>query len=169
MRTFPPHRLQMRSPVFAKVIISVAIRLLAINPMPAERFLDTNILLYGYDLDAPEKRLIAQSLIEQAWVQPGRTAISVQVLQEFHVNFLRKGHSPEEASSLIADFSHWPVIDNTLAVFRLGLSLQLRWQLSLWDAMILAAAQTSGARELFTEDLNHGQDYGGVRVVNPFK
>jgi hypothetical protein len=47
--------------------------------MPAERFLDTNILLYGYDLDAPEKRQIAQSLIEQAWLQPGRTAISVQV------------------------------------------------------------------------------------------
>lgn len=137
--------------------------------MPAERFLDTNILLYGYDLDAPEKRSIAQTLIEQAWLQLGRTAISVQVLQEFHVNFVRKGHSTEEASALIADFSHWPVIDNTLAVFRLGLSLQPRWQLSLWDAMILAAAQTSGARELISEDLNHGQTYGGVRVINPFK
>lgn len=169
MRTSPPHRLRMRSPVFAKAIISVASLLLAIKPMPAERFLDTNILLYGYDLDAPAKRLIAQSLIEQAWVQLGRTGISVQVLQEFHLNFIRKGHSAEEASALIADFSHWLVIDNTLAVFRLGLSLQLRWQLSLWDAMILAAARTSGARELFTEDLNHGQDYGGVRVVNPFK
>jgi predicted nucleic acid-binding protein len=137
--------------------------------MPAERFLDTNILLYGYDLDAPEKRSIAQTLIEHAWLQPGRTAISVQVLQEFHVNFVRKGHSSSEAVSLINDFSHWPVIDNTLAVFRLGLSLQARWQLSLWDAMILAAARTSGARELMTEDLNHGQDYGGIRAVNPFK
>jgi predicted nucleic acid-binding protein len=137
--------------------------------MPAERFLDTNILLYGYDLDAPEKRRVARSLIEQAWLQPGRTAISVQVLQEFHVNFVRRGHSAEEAAQLIADFSIWPVIDNTLAVFRVGLSLQARWQFSLWDAMILAAAQASGARELLTEDLNHGQDYGGVRVVNPFR
>jgi len=137
--------------------------------MPAERFLDTNILLYGYDLDAPEKREIARAIIEQAWLQPGRSAINVQVLQEFHVNFVRKGHSTEEASALIADFSHWPVIDNTLAVFRLGLSLQARWQLSFWDAMILAAAQTSGARELLSEDLSHGQDYGGIRVVNPFK
>lgn len=137
--------------------------------MPAERFLDTNILLYGYDLDAPEKRQVARSLIEQAWLQPGRTAVSVQVLQGFHVNFVRNGHSAEEAAALIADFSHWPVIDNTLAVFRLGLSLQVRWQLSLRDAMILAAAQASGARELLTEDLNHGQNYGGIRVVNPFK
>jgi len=137
--------------------------------MLAERFLDTNILLYGYDLDAPAKRNIAQSLIEQAWLHPGRSAISVQVLQEFQVNFVRKGGSMEEAAVLIADFCHWPVIDNTLAVFRHGLSLQERWQLSLWDAMILAAAHVSGARELLTEDLNHGQDYGGVRAVNPFK
>ncbi len=68
--------------------------------MPAERFLDTKILLYGYDLDAPEKRLVAQSILEQAWLQPGRTAISVQALQEFHVNFVRKGHSVDEASAL---------------------------------------------------------------------
>lgn len=136
--------------------------------MRAERFLDTNILLYGYDLDAPAKRVVAQSLIEQAWIQPGRTAISVQVLQEFYVNFVRRGHRPEEALALVGDFSLFPVIDNSLAVFRLGITLQTRWHLSLWGAMIVAAAQTSGARELLTEDLNHGQDYGGIRVINPF-
>jgi predicted nucleic acid-binding protein len=139
-----------------------------IKPMPADRFLDTNILLYGYDLDAPAKRLVAQSLIEQAWLQPGRTAISVQVLQEFHVNFVRYGHSAAEATALVGDFSLWTVVDNSLALLRLGLSMQARWQLSLWDSMILAAAQSSGARELLTEDLNHGQDYGGVRVIDPF-
>lgn len=159
----------MHLPVSARAITSAASLLPAIKLMPAERFLDTNILLYGYDLDAPEKRHVAQSIIEQAWFQIGRTAISVQVLQEFHVNFVRKGHSAEQAAALVTDFSHWPIIDNTLAVFRHGLSLQSRWQLSLWDAMILAAAQASGARELISEDLNHGHDYGGVRVVNPFK
>jgi len=137
--------------------------------MPADRFLDTNILLYGYDIDAPSKRLVAQSLIQEAWLQPGRTAISVQVLQEFHVNFVRMGHPAAEASLLAGDFSRWPVIDNSLSLFRLGLSLQARWQVSLWDAMILAAAQASGARELFSEDLNHSQDYGGVRVIDPFR
>ena len=62
----------------------------------------------------------------------------------------------------------WPVIDNSLERFGHGLILKERFQVSLWDAMILAAAQASGARELLTEDLNAGQDYGGVRVVNPF-
>ena len=136
--------------------------------MAAERFLDTNILLYGYDLNAPEKRAVAQSFIERAWTETGRTAISVQVLQEFYVNFIRKGHPPADALALIGDFSLWPVIDNSLALFRLGISIQARWQLSLWDAMIVAAAQASGASELLTEDLNHGQDYGGVRAINPF-
>lgn len=116
--------------------------------MAAERFLDTNILLYGYDLNAPEKRAVAQSFIERAWTEPGRTAISVQVLQEFYVNFIRKGQPPAVASALIGDFSLWPVIDNSLALFRLGISIQARWQLSLWDAMIVAAAQASGASEL---------------------
>jgi predicted nucleic acid-binding protein len=61
------------------------------------------------------------------------------------------------------------VIDNTLELFKTGLAIQKRWRLSLWDAMILSAAQASGARELLSEDLNHGQDYGGVRVMNPFQ
>ncbi len=62
----------------------------------------------------------------------------------------------------------WPVIDNTLGLFRLGISLQARWKLSLWDAMILAPAKASGARELVTGDFSHGQDYGRVRATNPF-
>lgn len=136
--------------------------------MAVEYFIDTNVLLYAYDRDAPEKRKIAKSIIKRAWMEPGSSAISVQVLQEFHVNFTRKGGSAEEAEVLIADFCHCPVIENTLAVFGLGLELRGRWQVSLWDSMILAAAHVSGARELLTEDLNHGQEYGRVRVMNPF-
>jgi predicted nucleic acid-binding protein len=49
-----------------------------------------------------------------------------------------------------------------------ALDAQARWQISLWDALIVSAARASGAREILTEDLNNGQDYGGVRVRNPF-
>jgi len=136
--------------------------------MPVERFIDTNVLLYGYDLDVPAKRDLARGWIEKALKQPARHAVSVQVLQEFHVNFIRKEGTEEEASLLVDDFSKLVVIDNSLALLRLGLKVRARWQLSLWDAMIVAAAQASGARELITEDLNDGQDYDGVRAVNPF-
>jgi predicted nucleic acid-binding protein len=137
--------------------------------MSVDRFLDTNILLYGYDLDAPVKRQIARGILEEAWKKPGTAAISVQVLQEFHVNFVRKGNAAADAMVLIEDFTLWPVVDNSLPLFRNGLTLHAKWQLSLWDSMILAAAHASGAKELITEDLTHGQDYGGVRAVNPFR
>jgi predicted nucleic acid-binding protein len=136
--------------------------------MPADRFLDTNILFYAYDLDAPAKRAVAKSILEEAFVQPARTALSVQVLQEFHVNFVRSGHTIAEATLVVGDFNSWTVIENSLDLFQRGLWLQSRWKISLWNAMILAAAEISGARELLTEDLNHGQDYGSVRAINPF-
>lgn len=136
--------------------------------MPAERFLDTNILLYGFDLDAPEKRTVAMSLLESAWTESGSTAVSVQVLQEFYVNFTRKGYPDSEARLLIDDFCQWPVIENSLTLLGHALSIRARWKLSLWDAMIIAAAEASGARTLLTEDLNHGQVYGNVRAINPF-
>ncbi len=136
--------------------------------MPAEVFLDTNILVYAYDADAGEKRIIALGLAERGWLQLGGTAISVQVLQELHVNLVRKGRTHEEASVIIHDLSVWPVVENTLSLLHNAIALKDRWQTSLWDALILAAAQHSGADTLISEDLNHGQDYGGIRVVNPF-
>lgn len=136
--------------------------------MSAPRFLDTNILLYAYDLDAPAKRAVALRWVELGWNSPGALVISVQVLQEMHVNLVKKGIPLAQATRVVRDYATWPMIDNTLALFQAALEEQVRWKLSLWDSLILAAARASGATELITEDLNHGQDYGGVRVVNPF-
>lgn len=136
--------------------------------MNAVRFLDTNILVYAYDLDAPAKRAVAGQLVEQGWRGLGETAISVQVLQELHVNLTRRGVPMTVAGQIVRDFALWPVVDNTLALLDSALDEQARWRISIEDALILAAARASGASELVTEDLNGGQDYGGVRVVNPF-
>lgn len=136
--------------------------------MPVERFFDTNILLYAYDSDAGEKRAVASRLVASALREPTRTAISVQVLQEFFVNFTRSGQSDAIAATLIDDFSAWKIVANTHELFLEGLQAKARWQLSLWDAMIVAAAAQVDAPVLYTEDLNHGQHYGPVRVINPF-
>ncbi len=137
--------------------------------MSATRFLDTNILLYAYDLDAPAKRAVALGLVEQGWSALGDTAISVQVLQEMHVNLARRGVSLAEAALIVRDFFAWPVIENTLQLLEAAMDEQTKWQLSLWDASILAAVRVAGATELISEDFNHGQNYGGVRAVNPFR
>lgn len=136
--------------------------------MNATRFLDTNILLYAHDLDAPAKREVALKFLEQGWHKPGETALSVQVLQELHVNLLKQGISPVEAAKMVRRYATWPVVDNTLPLLQAALDEQVRWTISLWDALILAAARSSGATELITEDLNHGQNYDGVKVINPF-
>jgi predicted nucleic acid-binding protein len=137
--------------------------------MSATRFLDTNVLFYAYDQDALEKRTVALGLVEQGWNLLGETALSVQVLQEMHVNLERRGVTRAEAGRIIRDYIQWPVVNNSLDLLEAALNERLRWQLSLWDALILAAARVSGATELFTEDFSHGQDYGGVRAINPFR
>jgi len=136
--------------------------------MHAVRFLDTNILLYAYDLDAVGKRDRALELVEEGWNRLGETAISVQVLQELHVNLERRSVTREKIHQIVRDYSSWPFVENTLSLMQAGLAEQARWQLSLWDSMILAAARVSGASELITEDFSHGQDYGGIKAINPF-
>lgn len=136
--------------------------------MPANVFLDTNILVYAYDVDAGEKRVIALGLVEGGILYPGSTAISVQVLQELYVNLVRKRMPHDGALRLIQDLSTWPVVETNLPLLYSALALKERWQTSFWDALILAAAIESGASTLISEDLNHGQVYGTVRVQNPF-
>lgn len=90
------------------------------------------------------------------------------LLQELHVNLEKRGVSRSEAAQIVRDFAQWRVVGNSLALLLSGLHEQARWQLSLWDALILAAVRASGAGELISEDFAHGQDYDGVRAVNPF-
>ena len=136
--------------------------------MPVEQFIDANILLYGYDTGAGGKRETSLTIIERGWTELGTLAISVQVLQQFYVNFIRSGQSHKTTCQIIEDLSLWPVINNTLERFGQGLELSRRYQTSLRDGMILSAAKFSGAKTLITEDLNPGQDYDGIRVMNPF-
>ena len=137
--------------------------------MNATRFLDTNIILYAYDQQAGRKRDIALELVKEGWTQPGETALSIQVLQELYVNLVKGGAPTIAAAQVIRDFSNWPIVENTLDLLLAALTEQSRWQLSLWDALILAAARYSGACELISEHFSHNQDYGGVRARNPFR
>ena len=104
--------------------------------MPVDRFIDTNVLLYAYNRNEGEKRDIALGIIEEGWTRPGCNAISVQVLQEFYVNFTRSGQTHKSACQVIEDLSQWPVVDNTLERFGQGLEVCRRFKTSLWDAMI---------------------------------
>ena len=134
-------------------------------------FLDTNILVYAYDSTAGRKHTQAMQLVEGCW-ENENGCLSLQVLQEFYVTITRKIMLPLEyqtARQIIADLAHWrihaPDTDDLLQ----ALDLQHSHQLAFWDAMIVQSAICLACKELISEDLSHGQLYGDVRVVNPFR
>jgi predicted nucleic acid-binding protein len=137
--------------------------------MTAMRFVDTNILIYAIGLQPapPEKKVIAREILARSDI-----ALSVQVLQEFYVQATHARRSDalshDLAVRLIEKWQRFRVQDNTVAVLQSALSLKQRFQTSYWDAAILAAAKAARCQQLLSEDLNHGQDYDGVVVVNPF-
>ena len=131
-------------------------------------FVDTNVLVYAHDASAGYKHERARALIGRLWED--RTGVlSTQVLQELYVR-LRKARNPmpaAEAREVLGDYLRWEVVVNTADSVLAAVDLEVRYQLSFWDALIVHAAAASGAEVLYSEDLSHGQAYGGVRVVNP--
>jgi predicted nucleic acid-binding protein len=134
--------------------------------MNAEFFLDTNILLYAASTAAAEKRKrdVARELL-------GRdgAGFSVQVLAEFFVNATSKFKLPEETVvRILESLESYTVLPVTESVFWSALAIRKRYQVSYWDSAIIAAAIELRCDTLYSEDLNHGQVYEGLKVVNPF-
>lgn len=134
------------------------------------RFVDTNVLLYAISRDPAEqdKAKRANDILAERDL-----ALSVQVLQEFYVQATRASRpdalSHQQAALLIESFRRFGVQDLTSAIMMAALDTRQRFQLSYWDAAIIEAARAADCAQVLSEDLNDGQDYGGVRVVNPFR
>jgi len=136
--------------------------------MHASAFLDTNILLYAISTAAEEreKRDLARKLVAR-----DDYGLSVQVLQEFYVNATRPPRpamTHQAATEVVLELARAPVVAVDMSVMTNALGLKARYRLSYWDAAVIAAAHALGATTLYSEDFSHGQDYGGVRVENPF-
>lgn len=136
--------------------------------MTARVFLDTNVLLYAVSSAPREanKRACARALLEaDDW------ALSVQVLQEFYVNAVRKiakPLKPQSAENFIRRLLVRKPLAITSELLLAGAALSRRYRTSYWDSAIVAAAMVLGCDTLYTEDLQHGQRFAGVRIINPF-
>lgn len=96
--------------------------------------------------------------------------ISSQVMAEFYWNAVKKKYLDlGTAARWLDTLSMMPVVDVTAELVVRGAALGQRYQISYWDAALIVASQRGGAETLYTEDLNHGQLYDGVRVVDPFR
>lgn len=131
-------------------------------------FVDTNILVYAAEevVPLPPKARVARELLLRRGL-----CLSVQVLNEFVAN----ARNPAKLNLTRAREGEWVsqllrlhVLPFTSDSFMGALEIHLRYGLSHWDSLIVHSANSVGCKVLYTEDLNHGQDYGGVRVVNPF-
>lgn len=133
-------------------------------------FVDTNVLVYAEDLDARIKHDVARDLVLDLW-NNRQGVVSIQVLQEFYVTVTRKVKKPLRATDALVtvrEYLTWTVVENTGSLLVQAAELQQRSKLSFWDAMVVQAAVQSGCDRLYSEDLNAGQRFGSVLVVNPF-
>lgn len=133
-------------------------------------FVDTNVLVYAEDKDAKQKHEIARDLLVRMWDERDG-ALSVQVLQEFYVTATRKLKRPlssAKALEIVEQYLTWTVVENTGKLLTGAIDLQQRHHLSFWDAMVVQAALEARCGTLYSEDLNAGQRFGSLVIVNPF-
>ena len=134
-------------------------------------FVDTNILVYAIAGDDPVRSPLAQDLLRRL-MRTRRLRTSTQVLQELYVTLTRKGKSPLDpldALRYIDRIAAWPITITDFKSVRRAIELSIGSMLSFWDALIVVAALNSGARTLYSEDFQTGQEISGVRIVNPFQ
>jgi predicted nucleic acid-binding protein len=125
-------------------------------------FVDTNVLVYAHDSSAGWKHDTAHALMAQLWGS-GSGVLSTQVLQELCVVLRRRAALPlstDDTRKVVETFLSWEIVVNTPVSVLRALYLESRYQISFWDALILQAAEISGAAILYSEDLASGQKYG---------
>lgn len=132
-------------------------------------FVDTNVFVYRHDDSIPAKQLRAEQWIRLlAHSRTGR--LSFQVLQELYATLTRKrlNFDRSEVREIIKTLAAWQPVKMDFPIMERAWILQEGYSLSWWDALIVAAAQIGECAVLLTEDLQHGQTFDVVRVINPF-
>lgn len=137
--------------------------------MSGTDFLDTNVLVYAYQVTDPEKQRVAQDLVRRAVA--GKFTISSQVLSEFATTLLHKFSPSASAGAVIAlldRLSPIKLIAPDGDLIRRAVEAHVSYGLHFYDGMIVAAAERGGCARIWSEDLNAGQKYFGITVTNPF-
>ena len=137
--------------------------------MADRTFVDTNVWVYAVDSADPVKQARARAV-----VAPGPEVdlvVSSQVLAEFYVVVTRKLAVPlpeSVAQGMVEELARLPVVATDAALVMAAVTGSRDWGISLWDALIIRAAEAAGCRRILSEDLADGGTYGTVRVENPF-
>ena len=133
-------------------------------------FVDTNIIVYAYDISAGEKHRKAVEIMKDIW-STGFGIISSQVLQEFFVNVTRKIAKPLSAltaKEIVKDLLKWKTVSINGEIILEAIDIHNEHKYSFWDSAIIAAAIEGGAGVLLSEDFSDKHQIKGMVIKNPF-
>jgi predicted nucleic acid-binding protein len=131
-------------------------------------FIDTNIFVYSIDQKDPNKRDKARNILKRL-VEVHQPVISTQVIKEFYVVASTKLKADSFIiKSIVHNFRNLEVVNNDLELIEQAIDISTISRLSFWDSLIIAAAEKANCEFVFSEDMNPGQTYRGVMLVNPF-
>ena len=137
--------------------------------MKERSVIDSIILIYTDDAAFPEKQQIALALLEEGW-NTGNIILSTQVLQEyFSAAILKLGVSAETAQRKIELLGCLDIISIHHADILRAIDIHRLYKFSFWDSLIVRMAQSASCSVLYSEDMQHGQQIGDVKIVNPFR
>jgi predicted nucleic acid-binding protein len=140
--------------------------------MPGDKcFLDTNILVYAFDVSAGRKHEVAKKIVIDLWdTKDG--ILSTQVLQELFVSVTRKITKTIDAGlarEIVSDLFKWDIVINDKNSLLEAIDIHIRYGHSFWDSLQIQAAIRSGAALLLTENLTDSQEIKSISIKNPFK
>jgi len=132
-------------------------------------FIDTNLIVYTLDKSNVDKQERARNIIRKI-VDVHQPVISTQVIKELYVVAINKMKAdPIIVKNILHNFRNMEIVTNDLELIEQAIDISVISQISFWDSLIIAAAEKANCEYIFSEDLNPGQTYRGVLVVNPFE
>lgn len=131
-------------------------------------FIDTNVFIYAAADGGNGRQSLARNRLEQL-LETNLGVVSTQVMKEFYSVAIGKLKiSREDAQAMTMALNRFEVVSNTPEIVQRAIDLTVRHSLSIWDAMLVAAAVSAECDVFLTEDLQHGSSIAGVRIENPF-
>lgn len=130
-------------------------------------FIDTNIIVYSIDAGNIKKRDKCRAVLREA-NENYTGVISTQVMQELYVAGTKKlGVDPLVMKGILRSLQHFEAVLISPDIIEKAIDCSILNQISFWDSLIVASAESAKCEELWTEDLNPGQIINGVKIVNP--
>jgi len=131
-------------------------------------FIDTNLFVYTLDKKDEVKQQQARKILKRV-MNSHQPVISTQVIKEFYVAATSKLKAdPIIIKNIIHNFHNMEIVNNDLELIEQAIDISIISQVSFWDSLIIAAAEKANCKFVFSEDLNSGQTYRGVMILNPF-